>query len=257
MYAEERQRAISELVGGRGRASVMELAERFDVTPETVRRDLDALERLGGVRRVHGGVVAAGVLAGAEAGLGEREGTNAEAKRAIGAAARRFLPPAGGSVLFDAGTSTIAAAREVPGNLHITAITNSVPVAATLSTREAVELRLLGGRVRGLTQAAVGAGTVAEIAGLRTDVAILGANGLSADRGLSTPDADEAAVKTAMVRAADFVVLVADSSKFARESLVAFAPLDAIDVLVTDAAPTGPLAAALADHGVNVEVATR
>ncbi|TWS17883.1 DeoR/GlpR transcriptional regulator [Tsukamurella asaccharolytica] len=257
MYAEERQRAISELVGGRGRASVMELAERFDVTPETVRRDLDALERLGGVRRVHGGVVAAGVLAGAESALGEREGTNADAKRAIGSAARRFLPPAGGSVLFDAGTSTIAAAREVPANLHITAITNSVPVAAALSLRETVELRLLGGRVRGLTQAAVGAGTVAEIAGLRTDVAILGANGLSAERGLSTPDADEAAVKTAMVRAADFVVLVADSSKFAQESLVAFAALDDIDVLVTDAAPTGALAAALADHGVDVEVAGR
>ncbi|NMD57944.1 MULTISPECIES: DeoR/GlpR family DNA-binding transcription regulator [Tsukamurella] len=257
MYAEERQRAISELVGGRGRASVMELAERFDVTPETVRRDLDVLERLGGVRRVHGGVVAAGVLAGAESGLGEREGTNAEGKRAIGVAARRFLPPAGGSVLFDAGTTTIAAAREVPANLHITAITNSVPVAAALSIRETVELRLLGGRVRGLTQAAVGAGTVAEIAGLRTDVAILGANGLSAERGLSTPDADEAAVKTAMVRAADVVVLVADSSKFARESLVAFAGLDAIDVLVTDAAPTGALAAALADHRVDVEVAAR
>ena len=83
------------------------------------------------------------------------------------------------------------------------------------------------------------------------------ANGISAERGLSTPDNDEAAVKTAMVRAADFVVLVADSSKFAQESLVAFAALDDIDVLVTDAAPTGALAAALADHGVDVEVAGR
>lgn len=257
MYAEERQRAISELVGGRGRASVMELAERFEVTPETVRRDLDALERLGGVRRVHGGVVAAGVLAGAESGLGEREGINAEAKRAIGVAARRFLPPAGGSVLFDAGTTTIAAAREVPANLHITAITNSVPVAAALSVRETVELRLLGGRVRGLTQAAVGAGTVAEIAGLRTDVAILGANGVSAERGLSTPDADEAAVKTAIVRAADVVVLLADSSKFSRESLIAFADLAEVDVLVTDAPPSGPLATALVENRVDVVVAGR
>lgn len=257
MYAEERQRAIGELVAGRGRASVVELAERFDVTPETVRRDLDALERLGGVRRVHGGVVAAGVLAGAESGLGEREVTNAEAKRAVGVAARRFLPPAGGSVLVDAGTTTIAVAREIPANLHITAITNSVPVAAALSIRETVELRLLGGRVRGLTQAAVGAGTVAEIAGLRTDLAIVGTNGISAERGLSTPDADEAAVKTAMVRAADFVVLVADSTKFGRESLVAFAGLEDVDVLVTDAPPAGPLAAALADHGVDVVVAVR
>lgn len=255
MYAEERQRAIGDLVGGRGRASVVELAERFDVTPETVRRDLDVLERMGGVRRVHGGAVAAGVLAGAEPGVGEREVMNADAKRAIGLAARRFLPPAGGSVLFDAGTTTIAAAREIAPSLHITAITNSVPVAAALAGRESVELRLLGGRVRGLTQAAVGAGTVAEIRALHADVAVIGTNGISAARGLSTPDADEAAVKTALIGAADFVVLLTDSAKFDRESLVSFAGLDEIDVLVTDSAPTGALAAALAENGVDVEVA--
>ncbi|WP_019201305.1 DeoR/GlpR family DNA-binding transcription regulator [Tsukamurella sp. 1534] len=255
MYAEERQRAIGDLVTGRGRASVTELAERFEVTPETVRRDLDALERLGGVRRVHGGVVAAGVLAGAEPGIGEREVTNAEAKRAIGTAARGHLPPAGGSILFDAGTTTIAAARELPGAMHLTAITNSVPVAAALSGREGVELRMIGGRVRGLTQAAVGADTVAEIGRLRADVAFIGANGISAGRGLSTPDPDEAAVKTALIGAADFVVLLADAAKFDRESLVAFAGLDAVDVLVTDAEPIGPLAAALADNGVDVVIA--
>ncbi|BDH55251.1 DeoR/GlpR family DNA-binding transcription regulator [Tsukamurella sp. PLM1] len=254
MYAEERQRAIGELVSGRGRASVVELAERFDVTPETVRRDLDVLERLGGVRRVHGGAVAAGVLAGTEPGVGEREVTNADAKRAIGHAARRFLPPAGGSVLLDAGTTTIAAAREMPAGLRITAITNSVPVAATLAGRDGIELRLLGGRVRGLTQAAVGAGTVAEVAALHADVALIGTNGLSAARGLSTPDADEAAIKRALIAAADFVVLLTDAAKFDRESLVGFAGLDSIDVLVTDTAPTGALAAALADHGVDVEV---
>lgn len=255
MYAEERQRAIGDLVSARGRASVIDLAERFDVTPETVRRDLDALERLGGVRRVHGGVVAAGVLAGAESGVGEREITNSAAKRAIGEAATRYLPPAGGSVLYDAGTTTVAAAREIPAGLRLTAITNSLPVAATLAGRDGLELRLLGGRVRGLTQAAVGAGTVGEIGLLHADVAFLGSNGIGARRGLSTPDADEAAVKTALIRAADFVVLLADSAKFDRESLVSFAGLDAVDVLVTDAEPAGDLAAALADHGVDVVVA--
>ncbi|GAB3134162.1 DeoR/GlpR family DNA-binding transcription regulator [Tsukamurella serpentis] len=255
MYAEERQRAISDLVGERGRASVAELAARFDVTAETVRRDLDVLARRGGVRRVHGGAVAASVLAGAEPGVPEREVTNAEAKRAIGLAARRFLPPAGGSVLFDAGTTTVAAAGEVPADLPLTAITNSVPVAAALAPRDSVELRLLGGRVRGLTRAAVGAGTVAEISSLHVDVAFLGTNGVSVARGLSTPDADEAAVKTALAGAADFVVLLADSAKFERESLVAFAGLGVIDVMITDAPPPVDLAAALAEHGVDVEIA--
>ncbi|MDP0399960.1 DeoR/GlpR family DNA-binding transcription regulator [Tsukamurella strandjordii] len=255
MYAEERQRAIGDLVAARGRASVAELAERYDVTPETVRRDLDVLERLGGVRRVHGGVVAAGVLAGAESGVGEREALGADAKRAIGEAAQRYLPPAGGSVLFDAGTTTIAAAREVPVGQRLTAITNSLPVASALAGRDGVALHMLGGRIRGLTQAAVGSGTVAEIGLLRADVAFLGTNGIGAHRGLSTPDADEAAVKTALIRAADFVVLLADSSKFDHESLVAFGGLGEIDVLIADAAPTGALATALADHGVDVVVA--
>ncbi|ADG76838.1 Transcriptional regulator, DeoR family OS=Tsukamurella paurometabola (strain ATCC 8368 / DSM/ CCUG 35730 / CIP 100753 / JCM 10117 / KCTC 9821 / NBRC 16120/ NCIMB 702349 / NCTC 13040) OX=521096 GN=Tpau_0184 PE=4 SV=1 [Tsukamurella paurometabola] len=255
MYAEERQRAISDLVAARGRASVTELAERYDVTPETVRRDLDALERLGGVRRVHGGVVAAGVLAGAESGVGEREVLSAEAKRAIGEAARAFLPPAGGSVLFDAGTTTIAAAREIPAGHRLAAVTNSLAVATTLAGRDGVELRMLGGRIRGLTQAAVGAGTVAEIAGLHADVAFLGTNGLSARRGLSTPDAEEAAVKSALLNAADVVVLLADASKFDHESLVSVGALDRIDALVTDVAPVGELGAALAEHDVTVVVA--
>ncbi|MDF0531521.1 DeoR/GlpR family DNA-binding transcription regulator [Tsukamurella sp. 8F] len=255
MYAEERQRAIAALVGDHGRASVTDLAERFDVTPETVRRDLAALERTGSVRRVHGGVVAAALLAGVEPGVGEREETNAGAKRAIGAAARRFLPGTGGSVLFDAGTTTAAAARALGPADRLTAITNSLPIATTLASRDGVDLHLIGGRLRGLTHASVGASTVAAIAALRADVAFIGANGLTARHGLSTPDADEASVKSALMRAAQFVVVLADASKFGRESLYSFGALGGIDAIVTDAAPDTELASALEGFGVEVVIA--
>jgi DeoR family fructose operon transcriptional repressor len=103
-----------------------------------------------------------------------------------------------------------------------------------------------------VTAAAVGAATVRSIQSLRPDIVFVGVNGVSAGFGLSTPDPEEAAVKEAIVRAARRVVVVADSTKFQQESLVSFAPLDAVDVLVTDRAPDGELADALASSGVEV-----
>ena len=92
----------------------------------------------------------------------------------------------------------------------------------------------LGGQLRGLTQAAVGPEAVEALSTLRVDVAVLGANGLSAAHGLSTPDPDEATVKRAMVRSARQVVALVDSTKIGQEHLVSFASLDDIDLLVTD-----------------------
>ncbi len=117
MYPEERQQAIADLIGRQGRVSVTDLAERYDVTSETVRRDLALLERLGHVRRVHGGAVPAAALTVSEPGLAERENTRAGHKDRIAAAAARFLPGSGGSVILDAGTTTsrvAAACRVIP-----------------------------------------------------------------------------------------------------------------------------------------------
>ena len=97
MYAEERQQAIAALVISKGRASVAELAEAYDVTTETVRRDLAALDRAGVVRRVHGGAVPARALHLVEPEFGERESTRADYKDAIAAAATEFFPLTGGT----------------------------------------------------------------------------------------------------------------------------------------------------------------
>jgi DeoR family fructose operon transcriptional repressor len=118
-----------------------------------------------------------------------------------------------------------------------------------------VSLQLLGGRVRGLTQAAVGEQALRVLDTLRVNVAFIGTNAISVGHGLSTPDTEEAAVKRAMVHSARYVVVVADSSKVGREDLVSFAPINRVDVLITDAEIGDTDRAQLTDHGVEVVVA--
>jgi DeoR family fructose operon transcriptional repressor len=255
MYAEERQQAIASLVISKGRASVAELAQAYDVTTETVRRDLAVLDKAGVLRRVHGGAVPVRALHLVEPGVGERETTRAEHKDAIAAAATEFFPLGGASVLLDAGTTTARIAAHLPGDRELVVVTNSVPVAARLAAMPSVSLQLLGGRVRGLTQAAVGEQTMKVLDTLRVDIAFIGTNGISVRHGLSTPDSDEAAVKRAMVKAANYVVVAADSSKIGREDFVSFAPISSVDTLITDSEITAADREQLTESGVEVVVA--
>src|SRR6202165_2456069 len=156
MYPEERQEAIASLVITKGRASVAGLAQTYDVTTETVRRDLAALDRAGVVRRVHGGAVPVRALHLVEQGVGERETTRADHKDAIAAAATEFFPLSGARVLLDAGTTNGRIAALGAAERELVVVTYAVPIAARLAGMPSVSLQLLGGRVRGLTQAAVG-----------------------------------------------------------------------------------------------------
>ncbi len=255
MYPEERQQAIAAQVLSHGRASVAELAHTYDVTTETVRRDLAVLDRAGLLRRVHGGAVPVRALHVVEPDVGEREITRADYKEAIARAATEFLPVSGASVLFDAGTTTARVAALLPSDRELVVVTNSVPIAARLAAMRSVTLQLLGGRVRGLTQAAVGEPVLRTLDTLRVDIAFIGTNGISVRHGLSTPDSDEAAVKRAMVRSADYVVVVADSSKIGREEFISFAPIDSVDALVTDAEISADDRTQLTERGVEVIVA--
>lgn len=254
MYAEERQQAIATLVGQLGRVAVTDLAERYDVTTETVRRDLAVLDRMGLVRRVHGGAVPPAALTSMELGTTERESSRSPEKDRIAKAALDFLPPSGGSVLFDAGTTTGRVAALLPADRELVTVTNSLPIATRLSVHAGAQVHLLGGRVRGVTQAAVGPQTLRALDELRVDIAFIGTNGLTTGHGLSTPDTDEGAVKRAMIGAAHRVVVVTDSSKFGREDFVRFAAIEDIDVLVTDGAVPPPLRGELEQHGIEVVI---
>ena len=254
MYAEERQHAIATLVADRGRVAVTSVADQFGVTTETVRRDLALLERVGLLRRVHGGAVSAGALTLVEQGLAERHGQRAESKRRIAAAAADLLPGPDGSLILDGGSTTAALAEVLPPDRRLYVATNSVPIAGRLSASPGITLHVLGGRVRGVTQTSTGESTLRALADLRTDVAFLGANGISPAHGFSTPDEAEAATKRAMTRSAQRVVVLADSSKLGREHLVRFAALEDVDVLVTDAEADPGIVAELESLGIEVLV---
>ena len=255
MYAEERQQAIASLVITNGRASVAELAQAYDVTTETVRRDLAALDRAGVLRRVHGGAVPVRALRLVEPAVAERETTRADHKDAIAAAATEFFPLSGASVLLDAGTTTGRIAALLPADRELVVVTNSVPIAARLATMGSVSLQLLGGRVRGLTQAVVGEQALRVLDTLRVDIAFIGTNGISVRHGLSTPDSEEAAVKRAMVRSANYVVVAADSSKVGHEDFVSFAPITSVDTLITDSEIDDTDRRQFTEQGVEVVVA--
>lgn len=254
MYAAERHEVIAGLVRQRGRVSVTDVAGEFGVTTETVRRDLAQLERVGVLRRVHGGAVPVTALTVVEPGVAERDATQAEAKDRIAQAALALLPGSGGSILLDAGTTTGRLAAILPLDRRLVVVTNSVPIAARVSGAGALRLHLLGGRVRGTTQAAVGDETVRALRDLRVDTAFVGTNALT-ERGLTTPHHEEAAVKRAMVAAGRQVVVLADSSKIGAEHLIRFAELDDLDVLVTDDAVDDADVTALEAGGVEVVVA--
>ena len=256
---------IAELVTGTGRVSVTTLAERFRITTETIRRDLATLENAGAVRRVHGGAVAADRFSTSEESINERTIQRPDQKLRIAQAALALIPQGkSGSILLDAGSTTEALADLIsrrpaevsPGSAaELVVITHAVPIAARLASAPGIALQILGGRVRGLTQAAVGQATVDSAQRLRPDIAFIGANGIHASFGLSTPDPEEAAVKAAFVHSARRIVVLADSSKLDAETLVQFASLKDLDTLITDSEPGPELTAALTDAGVEVMIA--
>lgn len=232
VHAEERRQLIAEELGRRGRVSVARLAVAYDVTPETVRRDLIELEQRGALRRIHGGALAPGRVQ-VEPAVSERASRMAGEKARIAQAALAFLPGDEGTVAIDAGTTTGALVERFPTDRRLTVVTNAIPLAMRLASLPLVTVIVVGGRLRDRTLANVDDFAVQMMRSLHVDVAFVATNGISA-RGCSTPDAAEAAVKEAIVGAADRVVVLADHSKFGEEHFVRFAELADIDVVVTD-----------------------
>ena len=250
MYAEERQQAIATKARAEGRVDVTSLAVELDVTTETVRRDLTILERQGLLKRVHGGAIPVERL-GFEPALAARDTVMVAEKERIAKAALAELPPTG-AILLDAGTTTSRLAESLPADRELTVVTNSLPIALTLSVRPALTVLLVGGRIRGRTLAAVDAPAVSALGDLCVEVAFLATNGVSVDRGLTTPDLSEAAVKRAMLRAGQRRILLADHSKVAAVQLARFGGVSDLDVLITDSGLDARLAEELQGEGPRV-----
>jgi DeoR family fructose operon transcriptional repressor len=230
-YAIERQRLISETVRSRGRMDVAAMAERLGVSTETIRKDLLQLESGGLLRRVHGGAVAIEDLS-FEPSVSVRR-SNEEEKWRIARAALAEVPREG-AVFIDAGSTTTILAEAFPADRDLTVFTNTLTIALTLVSRPRLNVHTLGGRVRARTFAEVDNWAIRALSEIRVDVAFLGTNAISAERGLSTPDESEASIKRLMLSAARRRVLLADHTKYNRTSLFKYGNLSDVDVLITD-----------------------
>lgn len=250
MYAAERQQEILRLARDSGRVDVLSLAEEFQVTAETVRRDLKALDRAGLVRRVHGGAIPAGRL-DFEPDLAERDTVAADEKDRIARAALAELPD-DGSVILDAGTTAARLAAEFPLESDVTVVTHGLPVAARLADHPGLTLHLVGGRIRHRTRAAVDDWALRAYREINADVLFLATNGFSLEGGLTTPDLAEAAVKRAIIASARRVVLIADSSKYGQQHFARFGDLTDVDLLITDTGLSPENALAIEHAGTEV-----
>jgi DeoR family fructose operon transcriptional repressor len=250
VYAEERQQVILERARTRGRVDVAALADEFAVTTETIRRDLTVLERHGVLRRVHGGAIPVERL-GFEPAVAARDAVMTGEKERIAKAALSFLPH-DGTILLDAGTTTARLADVLPADRELTVVTHSVNIAMSLTSRANLTVMLVGGRLRARTLASVDAWALEALASTFVEVAFIATNGLSVERGLTTPDSAEAMVKRAAIGAARRCVLLADHTKIGNDYFARFANLSDIDTLITDDGVDSAVAAEIEASGPTV-----
>ncbi|SDQ49702.1 transcriptional regulator, DeoR family [Quadrisphaera sp. DSM 44207] len=229
MFAHERQERIARQVAEHGRAAVADLAVALAVSEDTIRRDLRALASRGVVHKTHGGALAPDT---ARLGWREREGVEADAKAAIGALAAGLVAP-GQSVVLDAGSTVLALARHLRAR-PLTVLTSSLDVAAVFDADPDVELSLTGGDWDARSRYLTGSTALHALGSRRADWAFLGTCALHRTAGATSVTDRDAAVKRAMLAAADRGVVLADRTKHARILPHLIAPLDTLYAVVTD-----------------------
>jgi DeoR family glycerol-3-phosphate regulon repressor len=244
-----RQTEILEIARVEGRVVVEQLADRFGVTLQTIRRDLSELADAGLLDRVHGGaVIRKGV---SNIGYEERRRLNDEAKAAIGRACARAIPD-NSSLFLNIGTTTEAVARELLGRRNLTVVTNNINVANILVGNESCEIMVAGGVLRRSDGGLVGELTAAFMEQFKVDFAVIGASALDEEGDLLDFDLQEIRVSQALIRRARRSFLVADASKFDRSAPVRIASLREIDAFYTDRPVPGPLAGLCRDWGTEI-----
>ncbi len=252
--AQQRRSIILDELACHRTVRIADLGSRFGVSDVSIRRDLERLEQLGLLKRVHGGAVA--VRSFTQHGItAARAASRPRDKERIGRAAAQLIR-ANDRIIFDSGTTTLQVARNIPGSLltsgNLTVITSSLPIVYELDPWNAVHIILLGGVYLHEYQVLVGPQAIEALKGLHADTIFLGADGLTFSNGVTTANVLEAEVDRALVRSASRVIVVADSSKIGVMGLVTIMPLNEISTLITDGGAPADFLEALRSQGVEV-----
>lgn len=251
-----RKADLAAYVDSVGQVTVAKLAERFEVSADTIRRDLDQLDADGVLVRTHGGAVSIAANQRPDTDLVVRLRLNTAAKEVIGELAAELVDD-DSVIIVNGGTTTLAVVRHLRNHRGLTIATNNLRVPAEISPKAFRDLYIFGGAVRSITQATTGPVTFQVGPGgtdvdIRSDLALLGVGAVSASGGYSTSNLGDAAMMAEMIDHAARVAILADSTKFDRRMFAQVATLEGADYLVTDAAPGPALSAALVNAGVEV-----
>ncbi|WP_413993248.1 DeoR/GlpR family DNA-binding transcription regulator [Labrys okinawensis] len=231
MLTSERKALILDVLRRDGRVIAKAVSRELDLSEDTIRRDLRELAGEGLLQRVHGGALPASP---AMADLAARREVSPEGKIAIGRAAAGLVRP-GQVVLLDGGTTALQLARHLPRSLEATIVTHSPTIAVELANHPAIAVELIGGRLFRHSMVAVGAAAAEAIARIRADLFFLGVTGIHPELGLTTGDAEEAAIKRALSRQAAETIVLASREKLGAASPFQIAPLAEVSTLVVEA----------------------
>ena len=247
----ERRRRIRALIEQNAQGNVAELAEEFGVSAVTIRADLAALEQMGAVVRTHGGALPRGDSD--ELPIDVKQTLHRAEKVRVATAALELIR-GGETVILDSGTTTAEIAKQIRTLKiePINVITNALNIAVLLANVQHVNVIMPGGVLRQKSWSLAGPQAEQALSTLHADLLFLGVDSLDPEIGLMTPYLLEAQLNAQMIRLAQRVVAVTDSSKLMRRSLSVIAPVDEVDLLITDTAADAKCGEAIRARGVEV-----
>jgi DeoR/GlpR family transcriptional regulator of sugar metabolism len=253
VIAGQRRTLIADLARDEGAVSISALADRFGVSPVTIRRDLDYLDSMGVLQRSHGGATA-GRHQEAETPYAEKIGTATAEKQAI-ARLGAGLVRDGDVIAIGPGSTTEAFARALLGRSGLTVVTNSLLVADVFVDATDTQVILTGGELRGSIRAVVGDSAVRTYRGIHADLAVLSGNGLDAEFGLSTPSMIVAETDRTIAGCARDLLVLADHTKMGVRAAVQTVPADRLTEIVTDSGAAVAELEQFAVRGVTLHIA--
>lgn len=252
MAQNERQREMLKLVASQGFVSVEAMVEIFDVTPQTIRRDINELCRQGLLRRYHGGAAMPSSTENIE--YDTRQVLHYAEKQRIATQVAEYIPDHA-SIFLNLGTTTEEVARKLCDHKGLRIITNNLNVAAMMGRVDGFEVIIAGGVVRSRDLGITGEATIDFIREFKVDYGIIGVSGIESDGTLRDFDYREVRVSEAIMKQSREVLVVADHSKFGRNALVRLGHVAQVDRLFTDIMPDGDMASILAEHNTGLSIA--
>ena len=249
--SDARRLSLLQQLTLQGRIAVADVATRMQVSHETVRRDLRALERAGHLRCIYGGAVAQPPHAVQDQPLTGRLQSHRQEKAQIAQIAAALVPP-GASIFLDTGTTTLALAQQLAEQKDLSVTTNSLDIARLLAGAGLPQVSVTGGDVRGSDNALVGHVTIAAVRARLFDIAFMGIAAVNIEHGFMDYGSEESVLRQTLVAHAHRGVLLADCSKFGRSARLCTFALGVVRTLITDSRPPSPFAQRFNELGVEV-----